>query len=117
MQADGIPVMNIYSLADLPATTTGRMVLLVNRAPHPNAARVFINWIASKEGLEAYARAYGHATARNDIDEASFLLSEEIPRPGAKYFDTAVWDYSVTGKEKVRSRMKLLLQPFPPSPN
>ena len=112
MGVDGIPVMNIYSLPDLPSTTTAGtgMVLLVNRAPHPNAARVFINWIASKEGLEAYARAYGHATARNDIDEASFLPPEEILRPGANYFDTSVWEYSVTGKEKVRSRMEEILR-------
>ena len=112
MREDGIPVMNIYGLPDLPATITSGtgMVLLVNRAPHPNAARVFVNWIASKEGLEVYARAYGHATARNDIDEASFLPPEEILRPGANYFDTSVWEYSVTGKEKVRSRMEEILR-------
>ncbi len=112
MKEDGIPVKNIYGLPDLPVTTTAGtgFVLLVNRAPHPNAARVFINWMASKEGLEVYARAYKHATTRNDIDEASFLLPEEIPRPGANYFDTSVWDFSVTGKLKVRSRMKEILK-------
>ena len=112
MRADGIPVMTIRRLPDLLGRTgagTGLMVL-VNRAPHPNAARVFVNWLASKEGLEVYARTYGHPTTRNDIDEASFLLPEEIPRPGLKYFDTGSWRFAVTEREKTRSFMEKLLK-------
>ena len=111
MQAEGIPVMNIWNVSDLPGRTTAGtgVVVLVNRAPHPNAARVFVNWIASKEGLEVYARAYGHATTRNDIDEASFLPVEEIPRPGVKYLDVEQ-RINVVEKERVRSFMKRLLE-------
>ncbi len=68
------------------------------------------NWLASKEGLEVYARTYGHPTTRNDIDEASFLLPEEIPRPGLKYFDTGSWRFAVTEREKTRSFMEKLLK-------
>ena len=83
--------------------------LLLDRAPHPNAARVFVNWMASREGLEVYARAYGHSTTRNDIDETSFLTAEEIPRPGVNYFDSDS-PASLAEEEKAKSFMKRLLQ-------
>ena len=31
-------------------------VALLNRAPHPNTAKVFINWFLSREGQDAYQR-------------------------------------------------------------
>jgi ABC-type uncharacterized transport system YnjBCD substrate-binding protein len=31
-------------------------VALINRAPHPNAARLAINWLLSREGQIAYQR-------------------------------------------------------------
>ncbi len=85
-------------------------MVLMNKAPHPNAARVFVNWIASKEGLEVYARSYNHSITRNDIDELSFLTPEEIPRPGVNYFDNGNWEFTVIEKEKVRSRLKEILR-------
>ena len=109
MQDDGFPVMSIYHLPGLPSKVSAGqgMVTLMNKAPHPNAVRVFLNWLASKEGLEVYARAFNHPVTRNDIDE-SFLVPEEIPRPGGNYFDTSNWA-TVTVKEKVMLHMKELL--------
>ena len=111
MQADGLPVKVIYDLPDVPGeiTTGTGTLLLLDRAPHPNAARVFVNWMASREGLEVYARAYGHSTTRNDIDETSFLHAEEIPRPGVNYFDSDS-PASLAEEEKAKSFMKRLLQ-------
>ncbi len=111
MHREGFPVMNVYNLPDFPGSVTAGQgaVVLMNKAPHPNAARVFINWLASKEGLEVYARAHKHPTTRNDIDELSFLGSEEIPRPNVSYFDDSNWEFTVTQKEKVRWRMKAIL--------
>ena len=114
MQDDGFPVMNIYHLPGLKSTVTAGqgVVALMNKAPHPNAARVFLNWLASKEGLEVYARAFNHPVTRNDIDELSFIVPEEIPRPGGNYFDTGSWEFTVTVKEKVILRMKELLKRY-----
>jgi iron(III) transport system substrate-binding protein len=82
---------------------------MIDGAPHPNAARVFANWIASKEGSEVFNRAMGTAPTRSDIDE-SFLPPEIIPREGVHYFDTYDWEFTVTKKEKVRQHMRELLQ-------
>lgn len=112
LQREGFPVTAVYHLPDMPGKVgSGNGTLgIMNGAPHPNAARVFVNWIASREGLEIFARASSRPTTRNDIDELSFVPAEMIPRPGVKYFDTSTWDFTVTGKEKARLFMKELLK-------
>jgi ABC-type Fe3+ transport system substrate-binding protein len=42
--------------------------VLVKNPPHPNAAKVFVNWFLSKEGQEIYDKAFGNATRRVDVD-------------------------------------------------
>ncbi len=36
--------------------------------PHPNAAKVFVNWLLSKEGQQVWSKTMGHATRRLDVD-------------------------------------------------
>ena len=43
---------------------------LVNRAPNPNAAKVFVNWLMTKEGQLIYAKETGFNSARKDIPVA-----------------------------------------------
>lgn len=111
LRKEGIPLALLDNLSDLYREVSAGFgqVAMVSDAPHPNAARVFVNWIASKEGSEVYARAMGVVPTRNDIDE-SFLPPQIIPREGVQYFDTFDWDFTVTKKEKARQRMKELLQ-------
>ena len=108
---EGEPLVTVYALSDLPASTTGGsgMLALMKNAPHPNAAKIFVNWMASKEGLETYARARGLATVRSDIDEKSFLTASLIPVPGVKYFDAHEWNFSLQTAVKVRVWLKGLL--------
>jgi ABC-type Fe3+ transport system substrate-binding protein len=40
----------------------------IKNSPHPNAARVLINWMLSREGQDIYSRAQGQATRRLDVD-------------------------------------------------
>jgi ABC-type Fe3+ transport system substrate-binding protein len=40
----------------------------VKSSPHPNATKVFVNWLLSKEGQEVYGKAMGQATRRLDVD-------------------------------------------------
>jgi ABC-type Fe3+ transport system substrate-binding protein len=41
---------------------------LVKNLPHPNAAKVFVNWLLTKEGQEITTKAMGQATRRLDVD-------------------------------------------------
>jgi iron(III) transport system substrate-binding protein len=67
-------------------------VALINRAPHPNAAKVFINWLLSRKGQIALQRKTMHAESpadslRIDIpkDDVPF---EQRRLPDIKYLDT-----------------------------
>ena len=74
LQQDGFKLLEIFDLAGMQNRVTSSPFLLsfANKAPHPNAARIFINWMAGKEALEIYSRKNGTATLRTDVDE-SFL--------------------------------------------
>jgi iron(III) transport system substrate-binding protein len=100
---EGFKLLELFELSDIGGTTNGSpwMMTLANKAPHANAARVFANWMLSKEGLETYSRGYGAATLRTDVDE-SFLNPGNIPKAGVKYFDDSEWKWIVTGRRETR---------------
>ena len=43
-------------LPEMDYQSSGSLVWLINKAPHPNAARVLINWLLMKEAQTAYAK-------------------------------------------------------------
>lgn len=109
LQKDGFPIQAVYAMPDALGKVSGGtgFLSLMNGSPHPNAARVFANWIASKEGLEVYAKGYSSATLRKDVDE-SFLPPEVIPRAGVNYFDNGTWKVAVS-ESQIRGRVKDIL--------
>ena len=110
LQKEGFPIVKA-SPADVMDTVSAASGLLaiMNRAPNPNAARVFLNWLASKEGAEVFSRAQLHATTRTDVDE-SFLPPDVVPQRGVKYFDSYDWEFTLSTKEKVRTLLAKLLK-------
>jgi ABC-type Fe3+ transport system substrate-binding protein len=55
-------------------TSSGSGTLsVVKNSTRPNATRLFVNWLLSKEGQEVYGKAMGQATRRFDVD-TKFLL-------------------------------------------
>jgi len=61
--------------------TNGNLALF-NRAPNPNAAKVYINWLLSKEGQTIFARANGYVSARLDAP-TDHTEPWRVPLPGA----------------------------------
>lgn len=43
-------------------------VAIIKGAPHPNAAKVFLNWFLGQEGQKIFSRAMGQGTRRLDVD-------------------------------------------------
>jgi len=41
---------------------------IIRNLPHPNATRLFVNWLLSKEGQEIFTRTMGQGTRRLDVD-------------------------------------------------
>jgi ABC-type Fe3+ transport system substrate-binding protein len=112
MRKEGLPIKSLFFLPDLPASLSGGNGNLVvfDKHPHPNATKLLVNWLASKEGLEIYARASKRATTRTDINELAFLPPQRIPQPGVEYFDTYDWEFSVNTKRKVRNMVKKMMK-------
>jgi len=65
--------------SDLSAATGALAVY--NKAPHPNAAKVYINWLLSKEGQTMFAQVMNYISARVDVptDHSPW----RVPKPGA----------------------------------
>ena len=97
-------------LPDAPNSMGGGfgIVAVLNRAPHPNAARVFANWMASKEGLTLYSQTQLQVPARNDINP-TWIPPNLIPKPGIKYLDTYEYKFETGQRLEIRNYyMKLL---------
>jgi iron(III) transport system substrate-binding protein len=79
----------------------GGNIALIDRAPHPNAAKVFINWFLSREGQIAYQKLVqgGRNSLRIDIPKDDLPLHSRI-KPGAKY--TLVDDIGYSDLDSVR---------------
>ena len=55
---------------------------LVERAPHNNAAKVYINWLLSKSGQEAWVKV-PRSSRRTDVVP---VVPDLTPKPGVNYF-------------------------------
>lgn len=112
LRPDGVPVATIYKFADMPPMLSGGVghLALLDRAPHPNAATVFVNWMASREGMELYSRVRREAPTRNDIDAGTYLPANIIPETGVNYVDIHDWVAGVAARQKVRVLMKEMLK-------
>src|SRR5262245_35171143 len=84
------------------SSTTSSGLGLFNRAPHPNAARVYINWLLSKEGQTGFVQASGYISSRLDVptDHAAW----RVPIPGA--IKTYTVEATTTIKDKVIAVLK-----------
>lgn len=56
-------------------------VLLMNRAPHPNAAKIYINWLLSQQGQKIYTDTTSVNSRRLDVTGPA----DTAPDPKAKY--------------------------------
>ncbi|HLG69540.1 MAG TPA: extracellular solute-binding protein [Chloroflexota bacterium] len=85
------------------------LVVLVNHAPHPNAARVLANFIASKDGLTMYSQTQQQVPVRSDIDP-TWLPQSLIPQPGVAYYDGYDPQFLATRRAPVLDFFKKLLK-------
>ena len=70
-----------HEIPDL-AHTNGNSVFLVNNAPHPNAAKVFINWLLTKDGQTAWTTKTQTNSRRKDVAPGD---PNTYPTAGVKY--------------------------------
>ena len=66
---------------------------LVDKAPHPHAARVFINWLLSREGQIQWQRKADNNSLRMDIPKDMLTDQRTVPKEGGKYLITSLPQY------------------------
>ncbi|MFN0073276.1 MAG: ABC transporter substrate-binding protein [Chloroflexota bacterium] len=85
----------------------GRTVWLFKNAPNPNAAKLFINWILSKDGQETYSRvALNQNSRRTDVAP---IIPEDYPTAEEArtliFFDTEEWVKEVEITQKLATEL------------
>ncbi|MBI4333227.1 MAG: extracellular solute-binding protein [Chloroflexi bacterium] len=60
---------------------------ILNRPAHPNAQKVFVNWLLSKEGQLIAGKATGYPSMRADVP-TDYVDPIRLPQPGTRYIDT-----------------------------
>jgi iron(III) transport system substrate-binding protein len=78
---------------------------IFNKAPHPNAAKVYINWLLSKEGQTVFARANGYVSARLDVP-TDHAEPWRVPQAGA------IKTYTKAAQQAKDNLMPLLIEVF-----
>jgi iron(III) transport system substrate-binding protein len=80
------PASSFKEGADIGPTGRGALALL-NGGPHPNAAKVFVNWLVSREGqtiLQIVLRVWGLDSLREDVPKDNILPDARRVK-GVKY--------------------------------
>lgn len=82
-QAQGLGrnMRRVY-LSDIPVTVTANDLWILKNAPHPNAAKLFVNWLLSKEGHAIYTQDTTTNSRRLDVPPS---VPEKSPKPDVKY--------------------------------
>lgn len=81
----GAPIKELIPVEGQALTSGSGNLSLIEGAPHPNAARLFINWLLSKEGQGLFSKASLVQSAREDIP-TDYLDAVKLRQPGVKYF-------------------------------
>ncbi len=109
MEQDGLPVKLLGTLDATGYVTGGFSVLgLFNNAPHPNSARLFVNWITSPEGQQVHADAEKQAPMRRDVP-APWLRDHQIPKDGVTYMRLYDYQYVTEQKPAILRRFREIL--------
>lgn len=89
-------------------TVGSGLLSLMNQAPHPNAAKVFINWFLTKEGQTLFSEGQDAQSRRVDVPTDK-LNPVGLREPGVKYMEDTVETIKRQGEN-----MKLAQEIFGP---
>lgn len=97
----GSPIKRIEMAEGAHLTSGIACIVYMNNAPHPNAAKIFLNWLLAKEGQTLWSHLVGTQSARLDVP-TDFLPPDVIRKSGVKYLDQNNEDYILLEPEFTR---------------
>ncbi len=84
-QKAGAPLKAFIPEEGIHVTSSTGSIAYFKNAPHPNAGKLFINWLLTKEGQTIYTQAFGQPSARQDVTTEG-IIPGTVPQPGINYF-------------------------------
>jgi ABC-type Fe3+ transport system substrate-binding protein len=107
---EGLPVRAVQNPPESPDSLSAQFghLGILDRAPHPNAAKVFVNWLLSREGQQLWQNAQLQVSVRNDLDDSA-VPREWVPQPGVEYFDENAWEFTLNTQPSIREDMRNML--------
>jgi iron(III) transport system substrate-binding protein len=96
--------------SDAPGIVSGGwgVLGLINKAPNPNAAKLLVNWLMSRDGMTTFARASKAMSLRTDIDQP-WVEDYQKPQPGKEYMDTYDYRFVFEQRDTAFENVKKLL--------
>jgi len=91
LKAKGVPVESLpaEALKETSYLTAGfGSAAVMNRAPHPNATKLYLDWMLSKSGQEDLVKVTSYPSRRLDASAAG-LPEPVVPKQGVHYQDSA----------------------------
>jgi iron(III) transport system substrate-binding protein len=106
LRKEGLPI-EVVTHKDFPGFLSGGggVLKLLKDAPHPNAARILVNWLASKEGQELFSDVSEWPSRRVDVSMKG-LPEYLFPKAGVKYLDN--FDYNFYTEKRPETSKKLI---------
>ena len=103
LMREGMPIAYLENMKEgTVVTASSGSMMFVDKAPHPNAARVFLNWFLGKEAQYIVSKESQLPSRRIDIPR-DHLDPKAIPKPGVVYQPNHLEEY-------VKMRDEIILQ-------
>ncbi|HLY66101.1 MAG TPA: hypothetical protein VKU60_11255, partial [Chloroflexota bacterium] len=112
MEGQGVhvPMLGAENMREGGWTSAGSSaVAAINRAPHPNAIKVYLDYLLSKDGSTAFARSVGYISRRTDVP-IEHVPDVFIPKKGINYLPSYKEKYV-----RLRDEMVAFLKPLMPA--
>jgi iron(III) transport system substrate-binding protein len=109
LRKEGLPI-EVVTHKDFPGFLSGGggVLKLLKNSPHPNAATILLNWLASKEGQELFSDVSEWPSRRVDVSRKD-LPDYLFPKPGVKYHDNFEYKFYTEKRPEVSKKLIDLL--------
>lgn len=104
---DGAPLELITPAEGTNLTSSSGNMAIMNKAPHPNAAKLFVNWILTREGQSLFSETVLFQSARVDVP-TSHLDDFTVRKPDVKYFSSSSEEFVFTIPEYHKIAVEIL---------
>lgn len=103
----GAPLRNVTPVEGTYISGAAGTIVVVRKSPHPQTAKLFVNWYLSREGQTVFSKAHVSHSGRVDVP-FDFLPEGKSRIPGVKYFPTENEDFLLSEPQSQKFAQEIL---------